>query len=134
MDWAASAGTIIYVPVRVTRDNEAPRASPALPEVKGPDGSFFPDASQYYRKPENGPGLGRAAELSWDVDHQQTHPQPNVFQPTSGGWNPAFGTTVASQPGSTTEPAGQSWTNPCASTYSFDNLGGAARDGDRQGN
>jgi hypothetical protein len=124
MDWAASAGTIIYVPVRVTKDNEAPRASPALPEVKGPEGSTFPDASQYLRKPENGLGLGRATVLSSDMDHEQTQAQPNVFQPACSGWNPAFGTRVVPQSGSTTELAGQNWTHPCASTYSLDHLGG----------
>lgn len=61
MDWASTAGTVIYVPVRVNQENEAPRAAPAHPEVQGPEGSTFPDASPSFRGTDNAFGLGRTA-------------------------------------------------------------------------
>ena len=50
MDWAATAGTVVYVPYPVVKDNEAPKASPVPPEIKGPVGSTFPNALQYFGK------------------------------------------------------------------------------------
>jgi hypothetical protein len=50
MDWAASAGTVVYVPYPVAKDNEALKASLAPPQIKGQAGSTFSDALQYFGK------------------------------------------------------------------------------------
>jgi hypothetical protein len=124
MDWAASAGTIIYVPVRVTKDNEAPRASPAPPEVRGPEESTFPDVSQYFGKTDGAFGSGRATDVSVDMGGQQGLLQRDVLQPTSRSWEAACEMGTAAQTGSAAEPPIQVWTSPFVPTFSCGSLGG----------
>src|SRR5579871_592881 len=50
MDWAASAGTVVYVPYLVAKDNEAPKASLGSQEIKSSAGSTSPDALQNFGK------------------------------------------------------------------------------------
>lgn len=122
MDWASSAGTILYVPVRVGKENEAPRASPALPEFQGPEGSTFPDASQYFEKTGSAFGFERAANRPLFSDCQVEQPLPNTFQLSSRNRGPAYGIPVATQPALTMGPAGQGPRSPFALPSSFGNV------------
>jgi hypothetical protein len=122
MDWASSAGTILYVPVRVSKENEAPRAWPVLPELQGPEGSTFPDASQYFEKTGSAFGFERAANQSLFSDCQVEQPLPNIFQLSSRNRGPAYGIAVATQPAPTMGPAGQGLRSPFALPFSLGNL------------
>ena len=86
MDWAASAGTIIYVPVHVNRDNEAPQATPAHPEARGPEGSMFPNSLPHSKKTDSCL-VGNAGGLSAGMSYRQTRPQPQLGQPS---WTSPF--------------------------------------------
>ena len=44
-DWAASAATVVHVPVHTTRDDEPPRVDPVHSEVKAQEGVTFHDMS-----------------------------------------------------------------------------------------
>ena len=122
MDWASSAGTVIYVPVRVNKENEAPTAAPAHPEVQGPEGSTFPDVSPYFRETDNAFGLGRTANRPLFSEGPVELSLPNIFQLGSRTWGPTSGADAATQPGPSREPAGQGSTSLFPSPASFGNL------------
>jgi hypothetical protein len=125
MDWAASAGTVIYVPSLATRENEALRASLEPPEVRGPEGTAFPDSSQYSNRADNYFGFGKATNSSANTGYGQTQPQPQL-QPdpcqlaSRGFQGNAFAAQMAAQPGTAAESAFQAaWANSFPNPFLF---------------
>jgi hypothetical protein len=127
MDWAASASTVIYVPYSVAKDNEAPKASLASPEIKGPAGSTFPDALQYSGKTslfrfEN------ETNVSGTTDHgeAQAQSQPQSYQPTNSSLRASTITTeMVARSRTTMEPSTQAVrANYFGDTSSFGKTGG----------
>jgi hypothetical protein len=119
MDWAASAGTVVYVPYPVTRDNEAPQASLASPQIKGQAGSTFLDALQYFGK-TNPFRFGNEKDILGTTGHGRApaQSQPQSYQPTNGGLEGSTITVeMAARSRTTMEPPRQAaWANYSGNT------------------
>lgn len=127
MDWAASAGTVVYVPYPVAKDNEPPKASLAPPRIQGPAGSTFPDALQYFRK--TNPFRSRnETNVSRTTGYGQApvQSQPQSYQPTNSGLEESTITAeMAARSRTTMEPPRQAaWANYSGNTSSFGKTGG----------
>ena len=127
MDWAASAGTVVYVPYPVAKDNEAPKASLPPPQIKDPAGSTFPDALQYFRK-MNPFRFGNETNVSGTTGYGQApvQSQPQSYQPTNSGLEGSTITVeMAARSRTTMEPPRQAaWANYSGNTSSFGKTGG----------
>jgi hypothetical protein len=127
MDWATSAGTVVYVPYPVAKDNEAPKASLAPPEIKGPAGSTFPDALQYFGKTKPF-RFGNETNVSGTTGYGEApaQSQPQSYQPTNSCLQ---GSTITAEMAvrsrTIMEPPPQAvWANYSGNTSSFGNTGG----------
>ena len=127
MDWAASAGTVVYVPYPVAKGNEAPKASLAPLQIKGQAGSTFSDALQYFGK-TNPFRFGNETNISGTIGHGQApaRSQPQSCQPTNSGLEGSTITVeMAAQSRTTIEPPRQAaWANYLGNTSSFGKTGG----------
>lgn len=127
MDWAASAGTVVYVPYPVGKDNEAPKASLAPPEIKSPAGSTFPDALQYFGK-TNPFRFGNETNVSGTTGYEQApaQSQSQSYQPVNSGLQGSTITTeMAARLRTTMEPSPQAvWASCSGNTSSFGKTGG----------
>lgn len=127
MDWAASAGMVVYVPYPVVKDNEGPKASLAPPEIKGLAGSTFPDALQYFGK-TNPFHFGSETNVSGITGYGQTptQSQPQLYQPTNSGLQGSTTTTeMAARLRTTMEPSPQAvWASYSGNTSSLGKTGG----------
>jgi len=126
MDWAASAGTVVYVPYPVAKDNEAPKASPVSPEIKGSAGSTFSDALQYFGKTTPF-RFKNETNVSETASYRQApaQSQPQSYQPTNSGLEESTITTeTAARSQTTMKPSPQAvWANYFGNT-SFGKTGG----------
>jgi hypothetical protein len=127
MDWAASAGTVVYVPYPVAKDNEAPKASLAPPEINGPAGSTLPNALQHFGK-MNPFRFGNKTNISGTTGYEQAlaQSQPQSYQPTNSGLEGSTITTeMAARSRTTIEPPPQAaWANYSENTFSFGKTAG----------
>jgi hypothetical protein len=127
MDWAASAGTVVYVPYPVAKDNEAPKTSLPPPQIMDPAGSTFPDALQYFRK-TNPFRFGNETKVSGTTGYRQApvQSQPQLYRPTNSGLEGSTVTVeMATRSRTTTEPPRQAaWAGYSRNTSSFGKTGG----------
>jgi hypothetical protein len=124
MDWAASAGTVVYVLHPVAKDSEAPKASLAPPDIKGLAGSTFPDALQYLGK-TNLFRFKNETNVSETTSYRQAlaQSQPQSYQPTSSCLQGS--TIITARSRTTMEPSSQAvWANYFGNTSSFGKSGG----------